>query len=145
VADDVEPLTWELWERACEQDAVSFLTAQSRLQFVARSLVEFLAPYDAVLTPALAQRPLATGEVHGRGPDPWDHFRRSGLFTPYTAICNVIGLPAVSLPLYHGDDGLPTAVQVIGRPAAEDALLALAGQLEAVLPWAERRPAVAVG
>jgi amidase len=142
VADDVEPLTWELWQRARAQDAVSFLTAETRVQRLARSLVKFLAPYDAVLTPALAQRPLPTGEVHGRGPDPWDHFRRSGLFTPYTAICNVIGLPAVSLPLYHGDDGLPTAVQVIGRPAAEDALLALAGQLEAALPWAQRRPAV---
>ena len=144
VADDVEPLTWELWERARKQNAVKFLTAQSRLQFVARSIVEFLAPYDAVVTPALAQRPLPTGEVHGRGPDPWDHFRRSGLFTPYTAICNVIGLPAVSLPLYQGDDGLPTAVQLIGRPAAEDALLALAAQLEAALPWADRRPTVAL-
>jgi amidase len=62
------------------------------------------------------------------------------LFTPYTAICNVIGLPAISLPLYQGDDGLPAAVQVIGRPAAEDVLLSLAGQLEAALPWASRRP-----
>jgi Asp-tRNA(Asn)/Glu-tRNA(Gln) amidotransferase A subunit family amidase len=31
-------------------------------------------------------------------------------------------------------------VQVIGRPAAEDVLLSLAGQLEAALPWAGRRP-----
>jgi len=114
--------------------------AENRLQSVARSLVEFLAPFDAVITPALAQRPLPTGEVHGRGPDPWDHFRRSGLFTPYTAICNVIGLPAIALPLYQGDDGLPAAVQVIGRPAAEDVLLSLSGQLEAALPWAARRP-----
>jgi amidase len=142
--DDVEPLTWELWERARAQDVIGFLTAQTRLQSVARSLVRFLAPYDAVLTPALAQRPLATGEVHGRGPEPWDHFRRSGLFTPYTAICNVIGLPAVSLPLYQGDDGLPAAVQVIGRPAGEDALLALAAQLETASPWAQRRPALAL-
>jgi amidase len=141
---DVEPLTWELWERAREQDVISYLTAQSRVQSLARSLVSVLAPYDAVLTPALAQRPLPTGEVHGRGPDPWDHFRRSGLFTPYTAICNVIGLPAVSLPLYHGDDGLPTAVQVIGRPAGEGALLALAGQLETALPWVQRLPAFAM-
>ena len=56
----------------------------------------------------------------------------------------MIGLPAVSLPLYQGDDGLPTAVQVIGRPAAEDALLALAGQVEAALPWADRCPTVAL-
>ncbi len=95
-----------------------------------------------MLTPALAQRPLLTGEVHGRGPDPWEHFRRSGHFTPYTAIANATGLPAITLPLYHGDDGLPTAVQLIGRPAGEAGLLALAGQLERALPWAERRAEV---
>jgi amidase len=141
VQEDVEPLTWEIWERARKQDTITYLMAENRLQSVARELVRFFAPYDAVLTPALAQRPLRIGEVHGRGPDAWDHFRRSGLFTPYTAICNVIGLPAVSLPLYEADDGLPAAVQVIGRAAAEDVLLSLAGQLEAALPWVGRRPA----
>ena len=113
------------------------------MQSVARMLVEFLSPYDAVITPALAQRPLPTGEVHGRGPDPWDHFQRSGLFTPFTAICNVTGLPAVSLPLYQGDDGLPVGVQLIGRPAGEAPLLALAAQFEEALPWSERRPSLA--
>ena len=95
-----------------------------------------------VLTPALARRPLPIGEIHGRGPDPWGHYQRSGHFTPYTAIVNVTGLPAISLPLYHGDDGLPTGVQLIGRPAGEDVLLALAAQLEQALPWASRRPPV---
>ena len=49
----------------------------------------------------------------------------------------------MSLPLYQGDDGLPTAVQLIGKPAAEGRLLALAAQLELALPWAARRPALA--
>src|SRR5262249_41370968 len=142
VADDVEPLTWEMWERARAQDTIQYLAAQGRLESVARSVVAFLAPYDAVVTPALGQRQLRIGEVHGRGPDHWDHFQRSGLFTPYTAIINVTGLPAVSLPLYQGDDGLPTAVQVIGRAAGEVGLLQLATQLERALPWAARRPAL---
>ena len=80
------------------------------------------------------------GEIHGRGPDPWGNYRRSGAFTPYTAIVNVTGLPAISLPLYHGDDGLPAGVQLIGRAASEGALLGLATALEAALPWADRRP-----
>jgi amidase len=53
---------------------------------------------------------------------------------------NVTGLPAIALPLYHGDDGLPLAIQLIGRPAAEGELLALAAQLERAHPWAQRRP-----
>jgi amidase len=138
--DDVEPLTWAMWENARQQDTVSYLSAEGRLEAVARRIVTALAQYDAVLTPALAKRPLLTGEVHGRGPDEWDHYRRSGHFTPYTAIVNVTGLPAISLPLYQGEDGLPTAVQLIGRPAGEAGVLGLAGQLEEALPWAERRP-----
>ena len=138
-AADVEPLTWELYRHAREQDTLTYLQALSRLERVAREIVAFLEPYDAVLTPALAQRPVPTGEIHGRGPDPIDHFRRSGAFTPYTAIVNVTGQPAIALPLYQGEDGLPTAVQLIGPPAREDLLLALASQLEQALP-SEAKP-----
>ncbi len=137
---DVEPLTWALFEHTRTQGTLNYLEAHDRVEAFARSIVAFLAPFDAVVTPTLAQRPLRIGEVHGRGPDPWDHFRRSGLFTPYTAICNMTGLPAISLPLYHGEDGLPAAVQLIGPPAREEVLLQLASQLERALPWAERLP-----
>ena len=47
------------------------------------------------------------------------------------------------MPLFHGDDGLPTAVQLAGRPADEGTLLSLAAQLEAARPWADRRPELA--
>jgi amidase len=70
-------------------------------------------------------------------------FARSGHFTPYTAISNVTGSPAISLPLGQRADGLPLAVQLIGRPAQEGSLLALAAQLEAATaPRAHRPPLV---
>jgi amidase len=141
---DVEPLTWELWQRARSHDTLAYLSAQGRLESVARKIIAFLSAYDVLLTPALAQRPLPIGEVHGRGPDPWDHYWRSGLFTPYTSIVNITGLPAISLPLYHGEDGLPTGVQLIGPPVREDVVLSLAAQLERALPWADRRPELAL-
>jgi len=141
---DVEPLTWEMWERASSQSTIEFLSAQGRLERIARTIVRGFGGFDAVLTPALAQRPLPIGALHGRGPDPWGHYRRSGYFTPYTAIINVTGLPAISLPLYQGSDGLPTAIQLIGRPVGEPALLALAAQLEAALPWADRVAELAI-
>jgi amidase len=140
--DDVEPLTWEMWQQARSHDTLSLLSAIGRLEVVARSLVSFFAPFDAVLTPALGRRPVPIGEIHGLGPDPMAHYRRSGGFTPYTAILNITGQPAISLPLYHGDDGLPVAMQLIGPPAREEVLLALAVQLEQALPWAERMPPV---
>ena len=57
-------------------------------------------------------------------------FTRSGLFTPFTPVFNASGQPGISLPLFEGEDGLPLAVQLVGRPAGEGALLALASQLE---------------
>ena len=141
-ADDVEPLTWALYEHAVTEGTINYLAAESRLESLARSIVTSLSAYDVVLTPALAARPVPIGEIHGVGADPMVEFRRSGYFTPFTAIVNVTGQPAVSLPLYHGEDGLPTAVQLIGPPAREEVLLSLARQLEGALPWADRVPAL---
>jgi amidase len=139
---EMEALSWELWEASKHIDAVQAELARYALQGFARSITSWAAPYDALLTPALAQPPLPIGTLDPCGPDPAGTFERSGHFTPYTAISNVTGSPAISLPLYTRDDGLPLAVQLIGRPAREGALLALAAQLEAAAPWADRRPAL---
>jgi amidase len=135
---DVEALTWAIYERARTLGALEYLAAQNRLERLARKLVSFSAGFDLILTPALAQRPPRTGEIHGRGPDPWEHYRRSGAFTPYTAIVNVTGQPAVTLPLYVAADGLPVGVQLIGPPAREDLLLSTAGELERAHPWGQQ-------
>ncbi len=139
-ADDMEPMSWALWEMSQGLTAVQFRVLETQLQQIARQLVAFLDPYDALLTPALALRPLPIGALDTAAPDPLETFRRSGYFTPFTPMFNATGQPAVSLPLFAGDDGLPLAVQLVGRPAGEGPLLALAAELEAAQPWAERRP-----
>jgi amidase len=135
----MEALSWWLWQTCRGIDAVEAGSASLELQSFARSIVTGAAPYDAILTPALARAPLHHGELDPSGPDPAATFKRSGAFTPFTAICNVTGQPAISLPLYTREDGLPLAVQLIGRPAGEGPLLALAAQLERALPWSGRR------
>lgn len=135
---DVEALTWAMYERARSINAVEYSAVVTRLHVFARSIVQWLSPYDAVLTPALAERPLPIGTLPADVPDPWATFTRSGQFTPFTAIANTTGLPAISLPLFHGEDGLPLAVQLIGRPAGEAQLLSLAAQIESARPWADR-------
>ncbi len=143
---DVEPLSWALWERSKGTDSVAAQLAVLQLHALGRKMVTWADPYDAILTPALAQAPVSIGELDPCGPDPIDTFVRGGHFTPYTAMSNVTGSPAISLPLYaHESSGLPLGIQLIGRPAHEGALLALAAQIEAAHPWAGRRPAVAAG
>ena len=87
-----------------------------RLQAFARQLITALAPYDVLLTPALAERPLALGTLDTGLANPLETFARSGLFTPFTPIFNASGQPAISLPLAQGSDGLPLAIQLVGPP-----------------------------
>ena len=144
-AEDMEPMSWAIFSMIAKLGAVEGMAAAARLQAFARQLVAFLEQYDALLTPALAERPLPLGTLDTSVPQPMDTFTRSGLFTPFTPVLNASGQPGISLPLFEGEDGLPLAVQLCGRPAAEGALLALSAQLEAAAPWAERRPRVALG
>ena len=144
-AEDMEPMSWAIFSMVKKMGAIDALAATVRLQRHARQLVAFLERYDALLTPALAERPLPLGTLDTAAPDPMATFTRSGLFTPFTPVFNATGQPGISLPLFEGEDGLPLGVQLVGRPAGEGALLALAAQLEEAAPWAQRRPQIALG
>jgi amidase len=141
--DEIEPMSRAVLNLARALPSTGYLTAVAQLQLLARGTVAFFADYDVLLTPVLAARPLPIGELHGCGDEPIADLRRSGRFAPYTALFNVTGQPAISVPVGFGEDGLPTAVQLVGHPLGEETLLQLAAQIEAARPWAHRRPAVA--
>lgn len=141
--DDVEALSWMLYGQAQSVSAVDYLLADGELQAFARSVVTATSDYDIVLTPALAEAPLPIGTIDPDGPHPQATFDRGGTFNPYLAISNITGSPAITLPLGVRPDadpapGLPVGVQLIGRPADEGTLLALAAELEQDAPWAGR-------
>jgi amidase len=144
VAEDMEPMSWAIFSLVQKLNAVEGFGATVRLEAFTRQLVQFLEPYDVLLTPALAERPLPLGTLDPSVPKPMETFTRSGLFTPFTPVFNASGQPGISVPLLHGEDGLPLAVQLVGRPAREDTLIALAAQLEEARPWAGRRPELAL-
>jgi amidase len=95
---------------------------------------------DVYLTAVTAQPPVEVGRWEGRS--------GLGVMTsmprvyPYTPAWNVIGNPAASVPAGPSSEGLPLAVQIVGRPNDEATLLSLATQLEAERPWADRRPPI---
>ena len=138
--EEIEPLSRALKEVSDGISSVEYLLALTRLQAVAREIVASFADHDLLLTPALAERPLRIGECTGTGADPMADFVRSGRFTPYTALFNVTGQPAITLPVRWGEDGLPTSVQLAARPLGEDTLLQAAAQLEAAVAVPIRRP-----
>ena len=96
--------------------------------------------FDVLMTPALASAPVAAEGGYGRAAAV--ALNIAGRMTPFTAVFNLTGQPAVTVPVGVDSDGLPTAVQLVGRVGAEDVLYSLAGQLERAAPWAQRRPVV---
>ncbi|GAC1434193.1 MAG: amidase [Solirubrobacteraceae bacterium] len=140
--EDMEPMSWAIWNMCSQITAPQGELLKVQLQQLCRALVVALGPYDALLTPALAERPVKIGEMDTAAPEPMSTFTRSGYFTPFTPVFNASGQPAISLPLFEGDDGLPLAVQLVGRPGGEAELLSLSAQIETAHPWAGRRPPV---
>jgi amidase len=138
--DDIEPLSRAVAEHAHGIDAVGYLAAVAQLQAMARGIVAFFAGYDLLLTPVLAERPLPIGVCNGMMDPPLAALERSGRFTPYTALFNVTGQPAISVPVGFGDDGLPVGVQVVAKPLGEDTLLQVAAQMESARPLERRLP-----
>jgi amidase len=103
-------------------------------------ILELWEEVDVLVTPGLAKTAIAA--EGGSGRNAFIAFDTAGRFTPWTAIFNLTGQPAVSVPAGFGQDGLPLSVQLVGRLGAEDTLYALAGQIESARPWADRRPSI---
>jgi amidase len=134
------PLTRYLRGRGVEVRAPELFFAQGYLQAVTRAALVTLNAYDAVLTPTLALPPRPVGwfdEV-----DPAQNFERQKLFTPFTALYNVSGQPAVNVPLHWSADGLPIGVMLAGRMGDEGTLISLSAQLEQARPWKDRHPPI---
>ncbi len=136
------PLNRGLAEFARQSSAADYVQAAFHLQTEARRIVAFWQQADVVLTPTLALPPVPIGWQHEGVDGAIEQLTRNTLFTPFTAIANLTGLPAMSLPLHWSEEGLPIGVQAIGPPAGEALLLRLAAQLEEARPWVARRPPI---
>jgi amidase len=95
---------------------------------------------DVLLVPTLAKTAIAAEGAYGK--PALAAVDMAGRFAPFTPVFNVTGQPALSIPAGVGTDGLPLAVQLVGRVGAEDTLYSLAAQIEEAAPWAQRRPTV---
>ncbi len=100
---------------------------------------EFFADTDVLITPALAQAPIASATWSRRG---WlASMVANARYAPFAAPWNVIGWPAMSVPAGLDASGRPLAVQLVGRPGTERTLLGVAAQVERLQPWARTAPA----
>jgi len=150
-AADLEPYppleTLDPWMRTLVEmgrlvSAVDFVKAFDELQAMSRRTVAFFEDdpgYDLFVAPTVAAPPPVVGSMSNAGIERVMEF---WALTPFTALWNTTGQPAMSLPLAVDDTGLPVGVQLVGRPAAEASLVRVAAVLEAERPWRDRRPPV---
>ncbi|HEY5638740.1 MAG TPA: amidase [Dehalococcoidia bacterium] len=139
---DFEILTWALYEMGQEITATQYLTAISSMQTLAREIAGFHETYDIWLTPSTGKPPVELGYHDSTPEDPMLGFTRAAEFVPYTPIQNATGQPAMSVPLYWNEEGLPIGLHFVGRFGEEDTLFRLASQLEEARPWAGKIPPV---
>jgi amidase len=128
---------WLYW-RAWRVNSGAYLRAVSALQRVSRRIVQFADPYDVLILPVYMHPAIRIGE--------WKNLRSPTLLKNvinWVAPCppfNASGQPAIAIPQGFAPSGVPTGVQLVGRPADEATLLSLAAQLEAAHPWHHQRP-----
>ena len=118
--------------------AGEYLQAVSKLQIIARQIVGFFNNFDVLVLPTYLHSPIRVGE--------WEDLSYQktlnniinwiGPCSPF----NATGLPAIAIPAGFNENGLPVGIQLVGPPASEARLLALAAQLEAANPWIHHRP-----
>jgi amidase len=144
--DRVEPLSAAMRAQAQNIDSLTHVRTVAALQIYSRQIVRSWGKvFDVLLTPTLAGEPPAIGALfEGTNGDPMAPLMNAAAVAPFTPFFNVTGQPAISVPVYWTAEGLPIGVQLIGRPWGEPDLVRLASQLEAAVPWAHRRPPVAV-
>ncbi len=141
--DMVEPQTWEVARAGHDASAAALAGTKSLFNTTTRTVARFLRSYDLILTPTLGEPPRELGYFDTVNL-PLDVLgERVFHFIPFTWLHNVTGCPAMSVPLYWNDDGLPVGVQFAGRYADEAMLYRLAGQLEEARPWRNRVPEIA--
>jgi amidase len=141
--DTLEPVTFRIYEHARRMTAAQFLGALGGINVARRQLAQIFTSHDVWLSPTTA-----------RVAEPWGTYNlgRTDVYVKdlpeqlYRGPCqftlphNVLGTPAISLPLAMHSSGLPIGVQIGAKHAEEHVVLQLASALEEARPWAGRVP-----
>jgi len=130
----LDPVNIWLLEQKC--DAGEYLRAVSKMQSVARSIVAFLSDVDVLVLPVYMHSPMKIGEWAAFSPE--EIMQRVIDWVVPCPPFNATGQPVISIPVGLDSNGLPIAVQLVGRPAAETTIISLAAQIEAAQPWPDR-------
>jgi amidase len=136
-----EPVTWAYAMTGRDMTAAQYIRAVQAFHRIGRQVGALFERFDVLLSPTIARASLPLGAVRMDGTD--EDFRTATApMIAFTAVCNVSGIPAASVPLGWSDEGLPIGIQIAAGWGAEATLFSLAGQLERAQPWRSHHPEV---
>jgi aspartyl-tRNA(Asn)/glutamyl-tRNA(Gln) amidotransferase subunit A len=141
--NQMDPVVLAFMQRGNQFTLADFRNAQYARTQLFRKIQSLFERYDFLVTPTNSRTALPVGfdaandEVEVDGVK--SGITRQG-WTSYQYPFNLTGHPALSLPSGFGTDGLPTAVQIVGKWGAESDALRLGALLEQARPWAQHRP-----
>lgn len=137
--DDLEPIVWQSYQAAQKYSAEQLYRARAAADRGGRVFDEFLTRYDLILSPVTAAPPPPIGALSLD--QPYERYAQNAMVAScYTALFNLTGLPAMSVPLFWNAQDLPIGSMFAGRFGDEVTLLKLAAQLEQAAPWSGKRP-----
>ncbi len=149
--DLVEPINIRIWEAGRQTSYAERARMQAVFNTTARGFGRFFEDWDIILTPvtALPTPPIGTTAylTLSDNPSVLDWFGHLWRNFAYTPLANLCGIPAISLPLAMGDNGVPIGIQAQAKQADDGLLLQLAAQIERAIGgrWNDgRRPGVHV-
>lgn len=129
------------WIAQQSGSAGEYLQAVTQMQVIARRIVAFFDDYDVLVLPTYLHPQIRIGEWADLSPA--ETLQKICAWVTPCPPFNASGLPAIAMPTgFDPRTGLPVGIQIVGRPADEATLIALAAQLEVANPWRHHRPAL---
>lgn len=119
-----------------------YLAAVNEIHAFGRRMARLFLGFDVLVSATLAQPPARVGQLKPDNEDFVDYRNGPGgvfEYSPFTAIFNASGQPAVSLPLHWNDADLPIGVHLAMAFGEDERLMSLCGQIETAQPWAEKQ------
>lgn len=142
--EEVEARTRIILREKGSVSGAQYAAAVEWIHALGRQFALFMRDYDVILSPTLAREPVPIGELDLQDDSISleEMIERFHSYSPFAALFNASGQPAMSVPLYWSEQGLPMGAHFAGRFGEEVTLLALAAQLEQAQPWRHRVPEV---
>jgi amidase len=135
----VDPVVREMYEHGRKVSAADYINLVAVMHNTARTIMQRLDAYDALVTPTMTKPAMRNGTFPSR---PERYLDELWTWIAFEYPFNATGQPAITLPAGFSETGLPIGLQIVGRPNGEFDLLSLAASYEVARPWKHLRPPV---